>query len=250
MQALPDGLAVEIERDVDRGSEEGGGVVRLLGLELEASEDLGDLDVNRAGGWIAQGSSQIGAEGVDTGVGGVRDGGSHPGAVADQAFELHGDFGVVSDGERKLAEFDAVEPGAQDGALGEEGVKGGVDSVAGGMEKVLIDAGGERGLGDASEEVLEEFEDGAGGEAEGPGRLPSFWTGDSSLQVAALVDGGAGGLGVEEIGIEREDGFVGGEADAGDAEGSFEADGPEDGGAGGSQGSHSRISCSRRSMSD
>jgi hypothetical protein len=38
--------------------------------------------------------------------------------MADEAFELDRDFGVVADGERELAELEAVEPGTQDRAAG------------------------------------------------------------------------------------------------------------------------------------
>ena len=55
LEVLPDRLAGGVEGDVHRGAGEGGGVGGLLGLELEASGDLRDLDVDGAGGGVAEG---------------------------------------------------------------------------------------------------------------------------------------------------------------------------------------------------
>ena len=89
----------------------------------------------------------MGAECVGAGVGGGRDRRAHSRAVADQAFELHRDLGVVSDRQGELAELEAVEPGAEHRAPRQEGVEGGVYAAAGGFEKVLKMPGA-RSLGD------------------------------------------------------------------------------------------------------
>src|SRR6185369_944775 len=163
LEVLPGGLAVRIDHDVDGGAGEGGRSGGLIGFESEASGDPGNLEVDGAGGGVAEDSPQSRASGIGAGVRGGGQRGAHSGAVTDQSFELHRDLGVVSDRQGEAAEFEAVEPGAQDGAFGEEGEKGGVDSLAGGLENVLVDAGSEGGFGDSSEEVLEEVEDGSGG---------------------------------------------------------------------------------------
>src|ERR1043165_9099270 len=91
---------------------------------------------------------------------------------------------------------------------------------------------------------------GSGGEAGGPGRPAAFRAGDASLYKTALIDSRAFALGFEQIGVEGEDSFVGGEALTRNPEGSLAADSPEDGGSGGSEPVHWRISCSRRSMAE
>src|SRR5215210_1285398 len=70
LEVLPDRLAGGVESDVHRGAGEGGGVGRLLGLELEAAGDSRDLGVDRARGGVPEGASEVGAELVGAGVGG------------------------------------------------------------------------------------------------------------------------------------------------------------------------------------